>query len=98
MKHFSLLFTTSSHIGQTIINAANKKNVDFIVVGRRGMNTLQRILIGSTSRYVVEHTSCPVLIIKEDDSSAQQSHDLTKEKKHSIENFEDNETTHEERN
>lgn len=48
-----------------ICKIAEKRNVDMIIVVRRSMNTVSRLFIGSTSRYVVEHANCNVLVAKE---------------------------------
>ncbi len=37
---------------------------DLIIMGTRGLNAAQSVLIGSLSQYMVEHASCPVLIVK----------------------------------
>ena len=46
---------------ETILSVAEIKNVDLIVMGRRGMDRLHRLLMGSVSTYVVQHAHCPVL-------------------------------------
>ena len=38
--------------------------VDAIVVGSRGLTTLQRLLLGSTAENVVRHAPCPVLVVR----------------------------------
>jgi len=35
-----------------------------LVIGRRGMGKIKRLLVGSTSRYCVEHANCNVMVIK----------------------------------
>jgi nucleotide-binding universal stress UspA family protein len=47
--------------GQAIVDYANESGAGLIVVGRRGSG-LARALLGSTSRYVVEHASQPVFV------------------------------------
>lgn len=37
---------------------------DLIVIGRRGLNRIERILLGSTSEQVASHANCPVLIVR----------------------------------
>jgi nucleotide-binding universal stress UspA family protein len=38
---------------------------ELIVVGRRRLGALQRAWLGSTSKYVVEHAPCPVVVVPE---------------------------------
>lgn len=50
--------------GSTIINYANVHQVDIIILGSRGLNTMQEMLLGSVSHKVAKRAHCPVLIIK----------------------------------
>lgn len=59
-----LLMANSDSPGEMICHTAKEKAVDFIVVGRRGMGTLKRLLLGSVSRYVLEHAHCDVIVVK----------------------------------
>jgi len=63
IKH-TLLLGVSSHIGEMITQAADTKNVDFLVIGRRGMGKIKRLFVGSTSKYCVEHCKCNVMVVK----------------------------------
>lgn len=64
VKNVHLLLATSDHPGDSIVRAAKEKQIDTIVIGRRGMGALKRLLLGSVSRYVVENASCDVVVIK----------------------------------
>ena len=49
-----------------IVSIARDLEVDYIVIGRRGSSLGQRVrrwLLGSTSRRVLEHSPCPVIIV-----------------------------------
>lgn len=48
----------------TIVNAANRSDANLVVIGSRGLSGLKEKLLGSVSREVAEHASCPVLIVK----------------------------------
>ncbi|MCM3654482.1 universal stress protein [Metabacillus litoralis] len=50
--------------GPSIIDYANKENFDLVVIGSRGLNTLQEMVLGSVSHKVVKRVNCPVLIVK----------------------------------
>jgi len=49
---------------EAIIEVANTRQSDLIVMGSRGMGTLVGLLLGSTSQKVVSHAHCPVLIVR----------------------------------
>jgi nucleotide-binding universal stress UspA family protein len=40
------------------------KDADLIVVGSRGLNPVQRILLGSVSSKVVHRAECDVLVVR----------------------------------
>ena len=53
------------HVTDTIIKQAEKRKVDVIVMGSRGITDMKGILMGSVSRTVLTHTPCSVLTVKE---------------------------------
>lgn len=55
---------------KVILQALEENGADLIVIGRRGINRVERILVGSTSEWVASHASCPVLIIRQNPPSA----------------------------
>ena len=50
--------------GPKIINYANAKKFDIIVIGSRGQSGLKEVFLGSTSNYVLHKSKIPVLIVK----------------------------------
>jgi nucleotide-binding universal stress UspA family protein len=50
---------------EEIILMANDPDIDLIIIGSRGRSGIRRLLLGSTAERVVEHASCPVLVVKE---------------------------------
>jgi nucleotide-binding universal stress UspA family protein len=50
--------------GSKIINYANSKKFDIIVIGSRGQSGLKETFLGSTSNYVLHKSKLPVLIVK----------------------------------
>ena len=50
--------------GEKIINYANSKKFDIIVIGSRGMSSIKETFLGSTSNYVLHKSKIPVLIVK----------------------------------
>ena len=60
----------SSSIAESIINLADKENVNFIVVGNIGLGgTYEEKTLGSIARRVSEKAKCPVLIVQENSLS-----------------------------
>jgi nucleotide-binding universal stress UspA family protein len=49
---------------EEIVQMANYYHVDLIVIGSHGRSGIARLLVGSTAERVVEHASCPVLVVK----------------------------------
>lgn len=48
--------------GDTILNVAETRHADLIVVGRRGHGLLGDLLLGSVSEHVVRRAKAPVLV------------------------------------
>jgi nucleotide-binding universal stress UspA family protein len=47
-----------------IVEYAEKKKVDMIVIGSRGMTGFKKLLLGSVASGVVTYSHCPVLVVK----------------------------------
>lgn len=50
--------------GEAIIEVANTRQSEIIIMGSRGLGRLAGLLLGSTSQKVVSHAPCPVLIVR----------------------------------
>ncbi|MBS8266523.1 universal stress protein [Mesobacillus boroniphilus] len=50
--------------GPTVVNYTNKNNFDLVVIGSRGLNGLQELMLGSVSHKVAKRANCPVMIVK----------------------------------
>ncbi|NIM25094.1 MAG: universal stress protein [Nitrososphaeria archaeon] len=50
--------------GKKIINYAETKSYDIIIIGSRGLGSLKEAFLGSTSNYVLHKSKLPVLIVK----------------------------------
>ncbi|MCM3714682.1 universal stress protein [Alkalihalobacillus oceani] len=48
----------------SIVKFAKEAEADLIVIGSRGLNPLQQMVLGSVSHKVVKRAFCPVLVIK----------------------------------
>ncbi|WP_303690990.1 universal stress protein [Megamonas hypermegale] len=49
---------------ETITEYAKEIDADLIIMGSRGLGLVRGVLLGSVSKYVLERTKCPVLIVK----------------------------------
>mmetsp|Transcript_19855 Transcript_19855/g.55803 ORF Transcript_19855/g.55803 Transcript_19855/m.55803 type:complete len:176 (+) Transcript_19855:214-741(+) len=70
---FTLAISNANHAGEAICDYAKEHHIDHVIMGRRGMSTLQRVVMGSTSKYVMENCNADVTICKppQTDSKAQ---------------------------
>lgn len=50
--------------GPTIVEFANESDYDCVVIGSRGHNALQEMILGSVSHKVVKRVDAPVMVIK----------------------------------
>lgn len=50
--------------GLEIVKYANNSKVDLVVIGSRGLNSLQEMVLGSVSHKVMKRVNCPALIVK----------------------------------
>ncbi len=49
---------------QAIIRIAETRDCSLIVMGARGLGSLEGLLLGSVSQKVLEHSKCPVFIVR----------------------------------
>jgi nucleotide-binding universal stress UspA family protein len=50
--------------GETIVEFANNNEFDCLVIGSRGLNRLQTLVLGGVSHKVAKGANCPVMIVK----------------------------------
>jgi len=48
----------------TIVDYAEEKDIDLIVVGNRGRTGLKKMLVGSVALDVIKYAHCPVLVVR----------------------------------
>ena len=48
----------------SLAEAIKDSGVDLVVVGSHGRNVIERLLLGSTSEYLVRHSPCAVLVVR----------------------------------
>jgi len=49
---------------EAICEKAKELGVDIVIVGNRGLSTVQRLLLGSVSEHVVRNAPCSVLVVR----------------------------------
>ena len=74
MKHAEALFDKDGvryvslrefgHAAAQIVRVAEREEADLIVLGSRGLNLLETLLLGSVSDHVVRHAHCSVLVVR----------------------------------
>ncbi|MGF1473636.1 MAG: universal stress protein [Rubrobacteraceae bacterium] len=52
-------------VDEQIVNLADEIGAGLILVGSRGKNTMERLLLGSVAESVVRHAHCPVLVVRQ---------------------------------
>lgn len=52
------------HPADQILKTAARHGADLIVVGHRGRSAIREWMSGSTSRRIVTHATCPVLVVR----------------------------------
>jgi nucleotide-binding universal stress UspA family protein len=58
------VITTPFSIAASLLNYAEERNVDLIIIGTRGKSGIKKMLLGSVASDVVTYSYCPVLVIK----------------------------------
>ena len=63
IKYESFLLEGRYRAGHMICELAKEKNAASITMGQRGLGTISRALLGSTSDYVLHHSHVPVIVV-----------------------------------
>ncbi len=51
-------------VAKQILEYAEKKDIDLIVMGTRGLSDFKRLLLGSVSSAVIAHAQCNVVVVR----------------------------------
>ena len=57
-------FSETGSPAATILEFEKQHKIDLVVMGSRGLGLVKGVLLGSVSQYIVEQSSCPVLVVK----------------------------------
>ena len=58
-----IIVSVSSIVGE-IVGFADKEKIDLIILGTRGRTGFKKLLLGSVAEGVVNHSSCPVMVVR----------------------------------
>lgn len=58
------LINSHKPVDYVILEYAEEKNIDLIVVGTRGRSGFKKLLLGGVASGVVAYSTCPVMIVK----------------------------------
>jgi nucleotide-binding universal stress UspA family protein len=58
------IILASGYPSRAIVDMAKSKDIDFIVIGTRGMSGIKSLILGSVSQDVVRGAKQPVLVVK----------------------------------
>lgn len=61
------IVTADGEAAEQIVRTASEKQVDLIVIATHGYTGLKRFMVGGTTRKVVTHAGCPVLVVRENE-------------------------------
>ncbi|MBE0697263.1 MAG: universal stress protein [Anaerolineaceae bacterium] len=59
--HTEILFGSPA---ESILEVAETRDCDLIIMGTRGLSLLEGLLLGSQTQKVINHANCPVLVVK----------------------------------
>jgi len=51
-------------MAEAILRVAETREADLIILGARGSSSLKGLLLGSVSQKVIQHATCPVLVVR----------------------------------
>ena len=61
---FNLKAIEGTSITETLVSYAERHHVNLIVMGSRGLGGFEKLLLGSVASGILQHSKCPVLIVK----------------------------------
>ena len=48
-----------------MLEACSNMKLDIMIVGNRGLGTLKRAMLGSVSSYLVQNSTCPIIVVRQ---------------------------------
>jgi len=65
MKVPGTMRTATGKPGEVICQVADETSAVMIITGTRGLGKMRRTILGSVSDYLVNHATCPVMVIRD---------------------------------
>jgi nucleotide-binding universal stress UspA family protein len=62
--HIKSELIASINIAGGIVDYAQQKNIDVIVIGRRGLSGFKKLLLGNVAADTITYAHCPVMVVK----------------------------------
>jgi nucleotide-binding universal stress UspA family protein len=56
-------------VADTLLRLAREREASAVVVGSHGHRGVRELLFGSTTRQVIRHAGCPVVVVREADDT-----------------------------
>ncbi|CAO3594611.1 unnamed protein product [Absidia cylindrospora] len=72
---------------ESLIDYCHACKPDFLVCSSRGLNTVKKVVMGSTSSFLIKNAPCPVLVCKLTNDEIEERKKYTAVKKHHFENL-----------
>ncbi|QDT02092.1 hypothetical protein K227x_04630 [Rubripirellula lacrimiformis] len=66
----------SGHVGEALIDYAEMHGCDLMMTGDSDSGLLTRVFMGSTSRYVLRHAMCSVLVVRDKEERAKAKQEI----------------------
>lgn len=73
MQVSAKIIIQGGHPGEHVCKVAKKEHAALIVCGSRGMGTVRRTILGSTSDYIIHHAHVPVVVVPKEKKHSPQS-------------------------
>jgi len=80
IKHFCILGQGETR--DIICEQVEQRGIDTLVIGRKGLSTFERIIVGSVSEHCVKNAKCNVFVVKQDRVTASANEETGKKLPH----------------
>lgn len=64
LRDVQKILTDGPHKEKIAKTLVNDHHVDLIVIGATGQNALEKIILGSTTEYVIRYAKCDVMVVR----------------------------------
>lgn len=51
-------------VAEAILGVIDAREIDLVIMGTRGLSRLQGLVVGSQSQKVIQHATCPVMLVR----------------------------------